>query len=390
LKTILFPDLNDLLEQATKHIHTLKGKLITQTVTFFDLSRSTELKLIKGHDQGMDFLLRFVTVASEITMKCQGIVVKRLGDGVLCRFSDPFEACRAALNLKKACIQLNLVARFALTIGRISIYENFCETEEILGDAVDRCFRILNLAYPGQILIDRPLFEVVRSHLAGDLGVVVGDTFRMRTKGFGIIELCEISTSDLPLINKIVTPFSVHPEGRLSIVEKIQFVNQAEEEILEIGTGLTAFAKYFTGQKPKEFRNPITDLLMRGVSVKCYAVDPDYEPARIYLAERGESDYRQDLMRAREMIVAERKHCLEAGYRGQIRYFAYRLIPEFYCFCVDGGNFTNARMLFSPYLPGLARPECPVYQVSRIADPELFEKCWTAISVVQAHSTEIQ
>ena len=50
----------------------------------------------------------------------------------------------------------------------------------------------------------------------------------------------------------------------------------------------------------------------------------------------------------------------------------------------------DGRMLLSPYLPGLQRAECPVFQVSRTANRELFDKYWIAIQEIQRRSTEIR
>jgi len=386
---ILLPALKGLLKKVRAIAQQASGTPVTEAIGFFDLSGSTRLKLSKGHTRGTIAALRFTAAASEVVAQCNGVLVKELGDGILCRFADPLEACKAAINLKVACRQLGLLASFGLTIGRIVRYQKVTGAEDIFGDAVDRCSRIQSLTYPDQILIDRPLHETVRSYLLEYPDIVVGDMFRSEAKGFELLELWEVSTRQLGLVNRIMTPFRIHAGGRPSIEEKVQFVNCAQSEVLEIGTGLTAFAKYFTGQKPKEFRNHIRDLLKRGVTVKCYALDPGYKPAASCLAEEGDDRYAQDILRAREMILAERRRFLVQGYGGQLEYYSYRAIPRFHCICVDGLDPTNARMLFQPYLLGLSRAECPVYELSRVANHELFDKYWAAIYDLQTRGTEV-
>ncbi len=387
MKPLLLSFLSDLPGQIKEAIDCLQPETLTEAIAFFDLCGSTPLKLQKGHDRGLTAALRFCCAAEEITMICDGVVVKQLGDGILARFADPIDACRAAVNLKLLCRDLGLLGSFGMTIGRITRYVRSNGSEDIYGAAVDRCARIQSVAFPGQIVIDDALHEILRSYLSDYADLVVSALFTMQAKGTGALHLCEISTHDLGLIGKIGSHFHIHTAGRLAIEEKVQFMCQADSEIIEIGTGLTSFAKYFTGQKPKEFKDHIRKLLSRGVSVKCFAVDPEHGPAIASVA--GAKEYLGDSMRAKELIIEERKTFLAQGLPAELEYYCYRTAPVFHCLCIDGTDALNARMLFSPYLPGLSRAECPVLQVSRIAMPELFEKYWSAVEVVQRQSVEV-
>jgi hypothetical protein len=254
---------------------------------------------------------------------------------------------------------------------------------------VDRCARIEAFCSPGQILLDETLFQVVKAHIIDYPDILPGKSFQVEAKGLGLVELYEVSLQGIGLVNRIMTPFSVHADGRRSISEKVHFISQAESEIVEVGTGLTSFAKYFTGQKPNEWRTHIRNLIRRGVSVKCYAVHPNYQPAKGYLNNRGEERYRDELLRSRTTLLEERKYLLSQGYDAQLHYFAYKCVPSFHCLCVDGADARNGRMLFPPYLPGLSRAETPVCQVSRIASPDLFEKFWRAVQAIQSRSEGI-
>jgi class 3 adenylate cyclase len=362
----------------------------TEALAFFDLSGSTSLKLTKGHLVGTDVSLRFMRIAADIVTATDGRVVQELGDGVLCRFPDPRNACRAALNIKRACYDLAISSSAGLTVGLIDTYMTASGQEAIMGAAVDRCARIQSVAYPGQILLDEALYEIVRSHFLHFHDVALSNTFHADVKGIGDMVLRELAKDRSRFVNQIVTPFQVHAAGRLSIEEKVRFVNTAMHEVIEIGTGLTTFAKYFTGQKPKEFQHHIRDLLRRGVSVKCYAVDPAYDAAALYLRDQGDNKYAGDLERARDMILKERRQFLSHGMPGTLEYYRYRLAPQFHCICVDAADRMNGKILFSPYLPGVTRSEAPVYQVSAVTDPELFSKYVAGVRAVEAASEEIR
>jgi class 3 adenylate cyclase len=388
-KTVLIPQLSEIISSLDSQAQAEQPSPILQTVAFFDLSGSTSLKLTKGHAVGTAASLRFMIAASQISKACGGVVVKELGDGLLARFDDPVDGCRAALNLKALCRKSGILASMGLTIGRVSLYGERSGIRDIQGDAIDRCARIQSLAYPGQILIDEALYDVAKTHLVDLPDVAVGAEFQADARGIGRLRLWEISLQRLGLVNRIMTPFQVYPAGRMSIEEKVQFMSRAETEVVEIGTGLTAFAKYFTGQKPAEWRSPVRELLRRGVFVRCYAADPEYPATKAYLDDCGDTDYEEDSKRARRMIIRERNECIAQNLPGALEYNVYRRVPEFHCICVDGNDPVNGRILISPYLPGVSRSECPVYQVSAIADRELYAKYLAAIREIQNGGTEV-
>lgn len=390
MKSLLSKSLATVGEKSLTSIQGLRESSINATIGFFDLAGSTALKIRKGHRRGVTAALLFASAAAEVTRHFRGRVIKESGDGLLCTFSDPIDACRAAANIKEICPTVGLTGRFGLTLGRMSQYTRSTGQEDIYGAAVDRCARIQSVASVQQILIDEPLYEVVKSYLTEYQDAIIGKPFILEAKGAGRLHLWEISTHRDGLIDRIATPFRVYAAGRVSIEEKVQFARHATTEVIEIGTGLTSFAKYFRGQRPGEFRDHIAELLRNGVTVKCFAVDPTYEPARLALREADEPDYESDSLRARRLILNERHRLLAKAYRGQLEYYTYQHVPSFHAICVDGEDPENGRILFAPYLPGLSRAECPVYQVSRIADAELYDKFWRAIQAVQRLGTELR
>lgn len=389
MKTILHAAIASIPTKVKVALKKQKLTPATQAIGFFDLYASTQMKVQNGNTRGTDAALKFLYAARSTVTLLKGQIIKELGDGILCCFSDPLDCCRAALNLKVLCRELALSAKFGLTIGRVNRFRSPEGREDIIGDAVDRCARIQAFCSPAQILIDEPLYQVAKAYLQEYSDVIVGKNFKVEAKGVGSIELHEISIRKIGLVGCLMTPFAVFSDGRLPIAEKVQFALQAEREFVEVGTGLTSFAKYFTGQRPSEFRNHIGNLLRLGVSVKCFAVDPNYGPAKAYLDCTDNKQYRKDLLRAKELIIAERKKFLGLGCPTELRYFSYRQIPSFHCICIDGADTMNGRMLISPYIIGLERSECPVYQLSRLSNPELFKKYWKAILDIQGFSTEI-
>jgi len=137
-----------------------------------------------------DFLIR------KVVETLSGTVVAETDRGLLCRFDDPFQACLAALNLKRAAQLIGLKTRAGLSWGLIPLgkAERHLRTE-----AGRRCLRIFAISLPGQILIDSDIRERLGSRLeelSGGSGIMVSEPTLVDLKGVGYTKLMELTTSD--------------------------------------------------------------------------------------------------------------------------------------------------------------------------------------------------
>ena len=110
----------------------------------------------------------------------------------------------------------------------------------------------------------------------------------MDLKDIGSIVTRELSTKEVGFIAGRKLPFTIHEEGRLSIDQKVAFMQSAQEEIIELGVGLTTFTEYFTSRRRSEFKDHVMKLLEHGVNFKCMLIDPDHRIARVYAQDRNE------------------------------------------------------------------------------------------------------
>jgi class 3 adenylate cyclase len=382
----LIEELDELTRMARKEAETIaQGAHEHLIVAFFDLSGSTAAKLASGNAPAVRDALAFTTLASSICTQFRGRVLKTLGDGALAIFTDSMAACRAALNLRYATHEfLRLEMTAGLTSGR-PLRIVLDGHNDVLGDVVDRAARIQAQASPGQVLLDGTLRNQVRADIAAERAWEIDATPRLtHAKGVGPIELYELSLKNHWKPKKeLATPFIIDPSGRPSISEKLSLIRNANNEIIEVGIGLTSFAQYFEGQKPNEFRDPIRQLIRGGVDLKCFALDPTYEAGTTWLAEQAAYDYAKEAEIARGRLERESKYCRDNHYRGKITYCVYRRVPEFWCLGVDVDDDLDGRMFFQPYLMGVARSATPVVQVSRTSNPELYEKYLQSIRAVR-------
>lgn len=364
-----------------------------QVIAFFDLTGSTGAKLTAGNEAGIKSALTFTMTAAAVVTSHGGHVVKTLGDGAMATFPDPLAAVTAALALRYA-VHERLGERMTagLTVGRPYRLELEAGAYDLLGAVVDRAARIQSLARPGQVLIDSTLRDVISGDLPSQAGWVV-DSHERRAfaKGIGPLGLYEVAVaSHWRLKDQLAMPFSVNTEGRPTVEQKIALLRNAQREIVEIGIGLTNFARYFEGQSPAEFRDPIRQLVRGGVALKCFALDPTYEPGRAWLTEQENPEYAQEAAIARGCLEREAKYQRDNDYRGTTSYYTYRRVPEFWCLGVDVEDPVDGRMFFAPYMMGIPRSAMPVTQVSRTSNPELYGHFLTSVRALRSSSTETQ
>lgn len=169
----------------------------------------------------------------------------------------------------------------------------------------------------------------------------------------------------------------IHPEGRLEIAEKVEFMASATKEVVEFGITLNTFSSYFMSRSPREFKTPLLNLLERGVDFKCYLLDPDWNEANMYFNDRksvvnvGKSDI-EKIRDALSILKIFSQEVASLELEGKFEVFKYRHLPNNYFLIVDKGIHTQSKMMVSNYLFGHPRAHCPVLEFYRSAQPTLF------------------
>lgn len=360
------------------------------TVAFFDLSGSTTATLRSGNASAARRSLTFTSLAEIVSREFGGIMIKTLGDGALVSFDDALKACRAALNLRYATMELDIDMTAGLTIGRPIRVDLDNGGFDLLGDVVNRAARIQSLALPGQVLIDETLYTTLRADLNAQPGWEADTAPRKAyAKGIGTLLVYEICLgAHWHLRRQLATPYFVDANGRPSFAEKVALLEGARSEIVEIGIGLTSFARYFTEERPEQFRDPLRAHVRRGVNVKCFMVDPEYSPAISWIEEQGDEHYAAGADAARRTLQDEGRFYKRENYDGRLYVYNYRRVPEFWCLGVDVNDEREGRMFYASYILGRRRSENPVTQVSRSSNPKLYEVFLSSINAVRNNSNE--
>ena len=131
-----------------------------------------------------------------------GVVVKTVGDGIICQFDAPDAAFRAACEMQQATLELGGGDRAPLRIkvgynyGPVVLAQN-----DVFGDTVNVCARLMSLANPAQVLTTRQTVEALSSGLRKRCR----ELYETQIRGRGVpVMVCEVmwrSDADLTKVD---------------------------------------------------------------------------------------------------------------------------------------------------------------------------------------------
>lgn len=363
-------DIEDLLSEAEPDEPQETGRA-TCSIAFFDLTGSTARKLAEGHKAGVMAAVKHNNFCRLVVERFDGEVLKELGDGVLAMFPDPLQAVLAAETVRSGLMGTELSTKIGMTFGLVDVVE-VEGRKDVLGAIVDRAARIQSAALPDQILVDSTQVDAISDYLADHSHIRLGSEVIVPLRGVGDVKLWPVESASAEVAQpRLPERLRVYGNGRLPTADKLRFMNYATEEMIEFGTGLITFVGYFESLGPSEWRNPVLDMLHRGVDLRCFVLDPESPAAGAYFQLRGEREYQERAAGVLDRLLDIRDELNHESAAGQVSVLMYESLPAQYALAVDLGQERSA-MQFSPYLPGLRRAECPVYEASRTGEPDLF------------------
>jgi class 3 adenylate cyclase/tetratricopeptide (TPR) repeat protein len=152
------------------------GERKQATVLFADIVSSTELVVGLDPEQAMERLGPAVSIMCEAVKRCEGTVVRTLGDGIMALFGAPLAqeghailACEAALSMQDAFPpdEGGLRLRVGLHSGEVvsEVAAGELSTERgAHGSTIHLASRLQQIAEPGGICITEDCYRLVRSY----------------------------------------------------------------------------------------------------------------------------------------------------------------------------------------------------------------------------------
>jgi predicted ATPase/class 3 adenylate cyclase len=150
------------------------------TVLFTDIAGSTRL-WAEQPERMKAALAQHDTMSRAAVESHGGVVVKTTGDGIHAAFDDPSAAVAAALELQLALSDaartsgVVLPIRCGLHVGVVERRDN-----DVFGTPVNRAARIMSVAHGGQVLLSRPVADLIRDRLPPDVALRDIGSVRLR------------------------------------------------------------------------------------------------------------------------------------------------------------------------------------------------------------------
>lgn len=171
-------------------------------VMFTDIVDFTAYCDANGEEASLALVTRHENLVFPIVKAHQGTIVKTIGDAVMAYFTDGEEAAVAGQEIMKAVDQGNtgkpdgekMHLRAAFNIGPVMIKNN-----DLFGDAVNLCSRMMGVGQPDQIMISRSMIDRLGDNPKFICRFVGTADFHGKT---GNVELYELLSKPLELKQK--------------------------------------------------------------------------------------------------------------------------------------------------------------------------------------------
>jgi serine/threonine protein kinase/class 3 adenylate cyclase len=181
---------------------TQAAQRVEVVVMFTDIVDFTAYCDANGEEASLALVTRHENMVFPIVKTHEGTVIKTIGDAVMAYFTDGEKAALAGQEIMKAVEQGNagrpqadqMHLRAAFNIGPVMIKNN-----DLFGDAVNLCSRMMGVGQPDQILISKTMIDRLGDNPKFICRFVGSADFHGKT---GVVELYELLSKPLELKQK--------------------------------------------------------------------------------------------------------------------------------------------------------------------------------------------
>ncbi len=159
-------------------------------ILFADISGSTALYDKLGDVEALRLVTRCLDIMIAELSPHQGVLVKTIGDEIMCTFPSPAEALRAACAMQTAVEQQRPGGERPIYI-RIGLHygEVIREDHDMFGDAVNVTARVTAITRARQIMTTRAVAETLPADLRGKVRQVSRAEFRGKEEAMDVFQV---------------------------------------------------------------------------------------------------------------------------------------------------------------------------------------------------------
>lgn len=161
-----------------------------RAVLFVDVTDSTKLYESLGDTVALALINGVFARLDKVIAKHAGVVVKTLGDGIICVFEDPDQAFRAACEIQTTVhaaaqgTKNRLQLKIGFTYGPVILSKG-----DVFGDTMNVCSRLVVLANPEQILTSAQTVEALSPGLRTRCRVLFPTRIKGKAEEVAVSEL---------------------------------------------------------------------------------------------------------------------------------------------------------------------------------------------------------
>jgi adenylate cyclase len=174
-----------------------------RAVLFADVSDSTAMYEAIGDARALALINRLFGLLRKRVAAAGGAVVKTLGDGMVCQFGEPDAAFRAACEMQAATQRMRVPdteRRLAIKVG-FNYGPVLLKGDDLFGDTVNLCSRLVALANPKQVLTTQQTVEALAPGYRKRCRELYEKKMRGRREEVTVCELLWRSDPDVTALN---------------------------------------------------------------------------------------------------------------------------------------------------------------------------------------------
>lgn len=161
-----------------------------RAIMFADVSGSTALYDKLGDTRALGIITQCLDLLIAELKPHQGVLIKTIGDELMCTFSSPAQALQAACAMQTAMEQHRPGGERPLYI-RIGFHygEVICEGSDVFGDAVNVAARVASITRARQIMTTQAAVEMLPADLRQNVRQVSRAEFRGKEEAMDVFQI---------------------------------------------------------------------------------------------------------------------------------------------------------------------------------------------------------
>lgn len=166
---------------------------VTLAILFADIAKSTQLYEKLGNKTAQSLIGACLSLLSEITIEHEGIVIKTIGDEIMCTFPTANDAVESAIAMNRNLEQLMLEDMPGVVPPNIYVGIQYGpvirEDNDVFGDAVNVAARMVAMAKQRQIVTTHDTIEVLKDAHKTSCRVIDKTTVKGKSGEMNIYEV---------------------------------------------------------------------------------------------------------------------------------------------------------------------------------------------------------